>query len=403
MPSPMRYAAGVLLAVSLLLSGCGGSDDSADPTTGSPAAPPGPSGPSPYTKLWSSTGMPVTSISDASNVEVTDAVTIVGGVTSLEAADTETGKMRWSIDTSKLLKHDPGLFLGADSFAAAGDDVIAPVHSRRYVGVAAFSLSDGAMGWTSLLRDRSGTSLSKVVGVSRGVVVWTRSGVHGEAPVTTAIRARDGRKLWQRPGVDAVAVSGDTVVGHHDTGRQGPEAIEHPGRPLGLDIRTGSQRWQAKTAGEVGAVSGDWVFASDSHDVDHVVSVAYALSDGHSVDAGDGGLGWTPTVRQVRPMGDAVVWATTGSSIRYHVLADGSSSPRIVDVGLQASVVPYTLVGKRLLAGAYGEKPALATYDLDGRKTAPDLPGHLIAVNGDYLVLAEGPGAGTYFSVYRIG
>jgi len=388
-------AALVVLIVLTVLTGCSG-DAGSD--AGAPAAP------SAYERAWTSARIAGADVRGAGDIQVSDDLTVMtalrgsDGEGQLVGVDTRTGAERWRLTVDAELPGSEARLYDSSTFVVSGDAVLVPVWVRDQAGIAAVSAVHGFVMWMSLRADRF--SAPTVTGATGGTVVWNHEDYDTGAAETVAVSAETGAEVWSRSGVQALAVSGRYVVA------QTPPAVEGElGRPEVLALADGRTRWVAPRRTSVEAVSGGWLFAEDLLSGRDTGAGAYRLADGRFVPAKDGLVGLESDLDRVVAMGDGLVWSGRITSTQtYQVLPDRASRPRRLDVGFDASLTPYTLVGDRVLAAAKGQRPGTVAYDLQGRRTGEPLPGWLVGVygtQGRHLVTVLGRDPGAEVAVYR--
>lgn len=132
----------------------------------------------------------------------------------------------------------------------------------REAGIAAFSVENGELLWTTVLeeaapyrpdeRPEPSPYRYRVVSVSRAAVLVERYREDNSPleTVTSALDPRDGSELWSRRGIGADGALGDRVLAV----AAGPasaddESIAFAGTPLILDARSGTEVWRGTDPG----------------------------------------------------------------------------------------------------------------------------------------------------------
>ena len=254
-------AALVVLAASV--AACGG-DPAAGPGAGSGSRPTDPRSPGPVTDAawWAPVaGEPLGLAADGPDVAVAalDEVRLLGA---------DDGRLRWRAAVPGVRRYRPAL--AGDRVAATGERAL--VVLDRSDGAAVGTVPFAGPGPVALLPDGAG-SLLAVAGSETGAVLavgadgrvrWSAAvpgavmaapvgadgtvvvAGHGrDAVVVRALAAPTGVPVWERvvgPVAGAPLVVGDTVVLAHGPGIHGAAAV-------GLDLRTGAERWRVPLPG----------------------------------------------------------------------------------------------------------------------------------------------------------
>jgi outer membrane protein assembly factor BamB len=264
-PRRARSAVAAVLALTMAISACGGSDP-ARPTRSAGAS--GPAAPPAFDPPLAFAANAVQIQVPSGMFQVQDAVAYLLIDKALAAYDLSTGTRRWSTPLT-----DPPVRLGntRPMIAQVDGELTAfvvyrvlvegsgTVPDRKVLRVASFRLADGKPGWQSDVDDKriradfSDLGVDKVVAASADhVVVSTDSyDIGGGGPDFTAVLdARTGKVRWANPEFQARALDGDIVAGMVST----PVSTGTPASTAGLAAANGSQLWvheQTRPVGEL--------------------------------------------------------------------------------------------------------------------------------------------------------
>jgi outer membrane protein assembly factor BamB len=308
---------------------------------------------------------------------------------ALFVADAETGRPRWRLDEAKPLPGDDAALLGpfrGGRVATAGsrDDwtVFVPYRTEPgSFGVAALAGADGAARWKT---DVAGRSLDpgthEVLAASDRVVV---SGA--ESKGTTRLHAlgfdaQSGRRLWNVPGAWPQFVAGDVVLaqkGEPASRAPGSLAPKDGSAVVGLDANTGRTRWDASArypASRVfSAIGGLAAIAVPSDSPGALRRIVLDARTGSEVaDLGNGLNCWNDRrsllVCDTERYGQFIVFDAGKRTTTRIEIADTSR--------LYAAWHGHLVLDDRVV-------------DRDGKPVTDRLPGIVIAMSDDYVVLYD--------------
>ncbi|WP_156913817.1 hypothetical protein [Brevibacterium album] len=410
-----------------VLTGCGGTSDSA------PADVPSPGGTLELSEfepiaigtepLWTwdngTAQTMITGMSFHGDLALVDGSEQIEDGWGFSVVDAATGEIQWSMHALDLLEDDVSAMPDSGLAVSERHEVIAmPYYSPHCVtepcppqrrqsperGVAGLDLRTGAVQWRSpvvasadeaagpgqsdpdrALRIIGGTDEVLTVVTGPSAPLLQESAGDPADFRTLALRPADGTEAWSAEGARAVTTTGTIAVAFTGTSaaRRSLTALELDG---------GEERWSGEgPSGTVVGISDDRLLLQD--DTEHQL---IDLTDGTSAHRLSDALG-TPVLDTETGM---LVYRTEGDRDRLRTLMPGElDGPLLSGAEVPLRAEPQLSAGGRILTYDRSEGTT-AIVDRSGAELGERLLGFPVALTGDHLVLRRGAGEDAVFSVH---
>ena len=321
------------------------------------------------------------------DAQLRDGTALVIGHRAFQVIDTETGDVRWEVDSATDLGDGAtwDSSIGTPHLVGEGRNlaVVSSYYrpSKVEYGLALFSAEDGRVLWRTTTDEGAKLRVADdrivLVTVTEGGTVVEPSDLR-----MIAFDTRTGDKLWERTGTWPTAIAGDTVLGVNVLGEDDSTlSVNLDAVAAAFDAATGKPRWDLGSryrGSEVVFAVGDTVLvhATTSTKEEAELVLVSTKTGKHVAD-----IGASESALCVTDRDTTIGCFLNGNSVAVYGLDDQEVTHVTVEDVLEA-------VGQnRIFLGGVGDSHY--SVDLTGKKLDEQLPGEPVTITDDHLVVYE--------------